>query len=116
MLWWQIDGDYSLNGIVLTVFPIYGDGPFYVQVFDVTMAGNGSLGLDETGNYVQVLKSSLLNTEYTTTTMSEFYDWMREVPFASAAWETFNQRHSIDSRPLIFILSLSLSPSLTSSL
>ena len=70
MLWWQIDGDYSLNGIVLTVFPIYGDGPFYVQVFDVTMAGNGSLGLDETGNYVQVLKSSLLNTEYTTTTMS----------------------------------------------
>ena len=38
---------------------------------------------------------------------------MREVPFASAAWETFNQRHPIDSRPLIFILSLSLSFSLS---
>lgn len=62
----KIDGDYSLNGIVLTVFPIYGDGPFYVQVFDVTMAGNGSLGLDETGNYVQLTS---LNMDATFATM-----------------------------------------------
>jgi len=54
MPYMRIDGLYSLDGIALVVLPIYGDGPFYIQVFDVNMMGGGSLGLDETGNYVQL--------------------------------------------------------------
>ena len=51
----KIDGLYDLEGIVLTVFPLYGNGPYRLEIFDINMLGGGSMGLDETGNYLQVL-------------------------------------------------------------
>lgn len=58
----QIDGLYNLEGIALAVFPLYGDGPYRVEIFEVNMLGGGSMGLDETGNYLQVLYTSQRNT------------------------------------------------------
>lgn len=58
----QIDGLYNLEGIALTVFPLYGDGPYRLEIFEVNMLGGGSMGLDETGNYLQVLYINRRNT------------------------------------------------------
>lgn len=46
-----------MEGVMLTVLPIYGNGPYWLEVFDVVMLGGGSLALDETGNYLQVGRS-----------------------------------------------------------
>ena len=44
----QTDGSYSLDGLFMKVFPLYGDGPFKIELFDLTMMGAGSIAVDDT--------------------------------------------------------------------
>jgi hypothetical protein len=54
----KISGQYSIDGIMLGVFPIFGDGPFTVELFDLVMLGGGDLDIDPTGKYLQVFLSA----------------------------------------------------------
>jgi len=60
----QISGSYKLNGIMLKIFPLYGDGPFSVDAFDLIMLGGGSLGFDP-DRHLQ-LTSIAMDTNFTT--------------------------------------------------
>lgn len=60
----KISGNYSLNGKIFKIFPLYGDGPFSVEAFDLVMMGGGSLGFD-TARHVQ-LTSIVMDTNFTT--------------------------------------------------
>ncbi|XP_046442167.1 uncharacterized protein LOC124192739 [Daphnia pulex] len=71
MPYMKIDGLYDLEGIALVVFPLYGNGPYRIEVFDVNMLGGGSLGLDETGNYLQLTS---LEMDATFTTMVVYFE------------------------------------------
>nr|CAH0098060.1 unnamed protein product [Daphnia galeata] len=71
MSYMKIDGLYDLEGIAGVVFPIYGNGPYRIEVFDVNMFGGGSLGLDETGNYLQLTS---LEMDATFTTMVVYFE------------------------------------------
>ncbi|XP_057364922.1 uncharacterized protein LOC130685614 [Daphnia carinata] len=65
MPYMKIDGLYDLSGIAGVVFPIYGNGPYRLEIFEVNMLGGGSMGLDETGNYLQ-LTSLEMDVSFTT--------------------------------------------------
>jgi len=60
----KIYGYYNISGVFLTVFPVYGNGPFTVELFDVVMLGGGSLGLDDSGHLQ--LTSLVMDANYTT--------------------------------------------------
>jgi len=61
----KISGQYSIDGIMLGVFPIFGDGPFTVELFDLVMLGGGDLDIDPTGKYLQ-LSSLKMDANFTT--------------------------------------------------
>ena len=50
----KISGLYDLEGVALGVFPLFGSGPYDVEVFDLVMLGGGDLDLDASGQYLQV--------------------------------------------------------------
>lgn len=58
------DGSYSLDGLFMKVFPLYGDGPFKIELFDLTMMGAGSIAVDDT-RHLQ-LTSLAMDLDFTT--------------------------------------------------
>ena len=50
----KISGGYNIDGIMLGVFPVFGDGPFTIELFDLVMLGGGDLDIDPSGKYLQV--------------------------------------------------------------
>lgn len=61
----KISGLYDLEGVALGVFPLFGSGPYDVEVFDLVMLGGGDLDLDASGQYLQ-MTSLLMDTNFTT--------------------------------------------------
>lgn len=52
------DAIYSIDGVIASLFPIYGDGPMWLELYKVVLNGHASLTLTADG-YIQVAEMTL---------------------------------------------------------
>jgi len=45
----RIDGNYFLDGLILSLFPLYGQGDYYIEVTNATIGGGAKLDLMRPG-------------------------------------------------------------------
>jgi hypothetical protein len=50
---WQADAQYSLDGTILSLFPVFGNGPMYLELGGLDVTAFAALTLSQEG-YIQV--------------------------------------------------------------
>merc|ERR1712243_502136 len=52
------DADYSLDGVIVSIFPLYGEGPMWLELYDLVLHGKAAVTINPEG-YVQVTELDL---------------------------------------------------------
>merc|ERR550519_1402683 len=52
------DADYSLDGVIVSIFPLYGEGPMWLELYDLVLYAKAAVTINDEG-YVQVTSLDL---------------------------------------------------------
>ena len=50
----KADAIYSLDGVIFSIFPVFGEGAMYLEINELDLVANAALTLSEEG-YIQVI-------------------------------------------------------------
>ena len=50
----KADATYSLDGVIFSIFPVFGEGAMYLEINELDLIANAALTLSEEG-YIQVM-------------------------------------------------------------
>jgi len=62
--WFKADANYSLSGDILGLLPIFGDGPMFLEVYDLDIAALAGLTFSPDGQYIQVVSKWMSFSEW----------------------------------------------------